>query len=63
MRLVHRDRGCVVCIGYRGQGGMLPQGHEIYSLEDDSNRFEGAHIIDLAHYELVSFSLFNSQLC
>jgi len=42
---------------------MLPQGHEIYSLEDDSNRFEGAHIIDLAHYELVSFSLFNSQLC
>jgi hypothetical protein len=46
MRLVHRDGGCIVCLATGIQ--------EIYEFSEDSNRFEGAHIVPIAHRELVS---------
>jgi hypothetical protein len=46
MRLVYRDKGCAVCLAAGIQ--------EIYEFRDDSNRYEGSHIIDLAYHELVS---------
>ena len=46
MRLVCRDKGCAVCLSAGIQ--------EIYKYREDSNRYEGAHIIDIAYHELVS---------
>ncbi|KIM81728.1 hypothetical protein PILCRDRAFT_37892, partial [Piloderma croceum F 1598] len=42
MRLVHRDEGCVVCLATGIQ--------ELYEYPDDSDRYEGAHIIDFAYH-------------
>jgi hypothetical protein len=49
MRLINRDKGCVVCLAAGIQ--------EFYEFREDSNRFEGARIIDVALNELVSQSL------
>jgi hypothetical protein len=49
MRLVHRDKGCAICLATGIQ--------ELYEFSDDSNRFEGAHIIDFAYHVLVSHFL------
>jgi hypothetical protein len=49
MRLVHRDKGCAVCLATGIQ--------ELYEYPDDSNRYEGAHIIDFAYHVLVSHFL------
>jgi len=46
MRLVHRDKGCAVCLAAGIQA--------IYKYREDSNRYEGAHIIAFAYHELVS---------
>jgi hypothetical protein len=48
MRLVERDRGCVICLA----AGI----HAPYKYSDDSNRFEGAHIVPFACQELVGLS-------
>jgi hypothetical protein len=44
MRLINRDKGCVVCLAAGIQ--------EFYEFREDSNRFEGARIIDVALNEL-----------
>lgn len=49
MRLIHRDKGCAVCLATGIQ--------ELYEYPDDSNRYEGAHIIDFAYHVLVSHFL------
>ena len=49
MRLVFRDRGCVVCLAGRTQ--------RTYKNSDDSGLFEGAHIIGVARHELVCYCL------
>jgi hypothetical protein len=49
MRLVHRDKGCAVCLATGIQ--------ELYEYPDDSDRYEGAHIIDFAYHVLVSHFL------
>jgi hypothetical protein len=54
MRLVYRDKGCAVCLAAGIQ--------EIYECREDSNRYEGSHIIDFAYHELVSHCLCNSRL-
>jgi hypothetical protein len=46
MRLVYRDKGCAVCLAAGIQA--------IYKYREDSNRYEGAHIIDFAYHDLVS---------
>ncbi|KAM6490810.1 hypothetical protein JOM56_013773 [Amanita muscaria] len=44
MRLVYRDKGCVVCLA-----AGIPA---IYKYHEDSNRYEGAHIIPFAYHNL-----------
>ncbi|KIM92275.1 hypothetical protein PILCRDRAFT_117680 [Piloderma croceum F 1598] len=44
MRLVYRDKGCAVCLAAGIQ--------EIYKYHEDSDRYEGSHIIDFAYHEL-----------
>jgi len=44
MRLVHRDKGCVVCLATGVQ--------EFYECCEDSDRFQGAHIVGHALYAL-----------
>ncbi|KAF8812306.1 hypothetical protein BYT27DRAFT_7207720 [Phlegmacium glaucopus] len=44
MRLVYRDKGCAVCLAAGIQA--------IYKYREDSNRYEGAHIIDFAYHDL-----------
>jgi len=44
MRLVYRDKGCAVCLAAGIQ--------EFYECREDSNRYEGSHIIDFAYHEL-----------
>jgi hypothetical protein len=50
MRLVHRDKGCAVCLAAGIQ--------EIYKYPDHSNRYEGSHIVDFAYQKLVSCYVF-----
>lgn len=47
MRLVHRDKGCVVCLAAGIQA--------IYKYKEHSNCYEGSHIIDFAYQNFVSF--------
>jgi hypothetical protein len=54
MRLVYRDKGCAVCLAAGIQA--------IYKDGEDSNRYEGAHIINFAYHDLVSRYLCNSLL-
>jgi hypothetical protein len=54
MRLVYRDKGCAVCLAAGIQA--------IYKYHEDSNRFEGAHIIAFAYHNLVSRYLCISPL-
>ena len=51
MRLLHRDKGCAVCLATRIQ--------EIYKYSD---YYEGSHIVNFACHELVSHYLRNSPL-
>ena len=46
MRLVHRDKGCAICLAI----GIK----KTYKYLEDSSCYEGAHIIGLAHREIVS---------
>ena len=54
MRLVYRDKGCAVCLA----AGI----RAIYEYREDSNRYEGEHIIDFAYHDLVSRYLCNCPL-
>ena len=54
MRLINRDKGCAVCLAAGIQA--------IYKYHEDSNRYEGAHIIPLAYHNVVSRYLCNSPL-
>ena len=54
MRLVYRDKGCAACLAVGIQA--------IYKYCEDSNRYEGGHIIDFAYHDLVSRYLSNSPL-
>lgn len=47
MRLVYRDKGCVVCLAAGIQ-------EKIYEYSEDSNRYEGGHIVGIAYQALVS---------
>ncbi|KIM81053.1 hypothetical protein PILCRDRAFT_9089 [Piloderma croceum F 1598] len=44
MRLIYRDKGCAVCL----TAGI----QEIYECREDSNRYEGSHIVGFAYHEL-----------
>jgi hypothetical protein len=50
MRLVHRDKGCVVCHAMGTDS--------IYQYYDDSHFFEGSHIFPFTMQSLVCFYLF-----
>jgi len=50
MRLIYRDKGCAVCLAAGIQA--------IYEYHEDSDRFEGAHILDFAYHDLVSHCLY-----
>ncbi len=54
MRLVYRDKGCVVCLALGIEA--------IYKYCEDSNRFEEAHIVAFAYRDMVSRYLCNSPL-
>lgn len=47
MRLIHRDGGCVVC-----KAAGLPNAS--FDYEDLTDYFEGAHIIRIPYYDIVS---------
>ena len=49
MRLVHRDKGCAVCLA-----AGVQDLEALYLYCQDSDRFEGCHIIDLVYQDLVS---------
>lgn len=53
MRLVHRDRGCAVCLAK----GIT----EIYRFRDDSSYYNGSHIFPFALQDLVSFLLLQTS--
>jgi len=52
MRLVYRDKGCAVCLAAEIQA--------IYKYREDSNRYEGAHIIALAYHDLWDTKRFSA---
>ncbi|KIL63927.1 hypothetical protein M378DRAFT_163885 [Amanita muscaria Koide BX008] len=52
MRLVYRDKGCAVCLA----AGT----HAIYKYREDSNRYEGAHIIPFAYHNLWDANQFSA---
>ena len=66
MRLVYRDKECVICLAlrltYRDRGCVCLVGmqDQLYRYQDNSNCYDGSHIINFAHYELVSHCL---QVC
>ena len=46
MRLLYRDKGCVACLA----AGI----DQVYENCEESDRFEGSHVIGLAYHGLVS---------
>ena len=52
MRLVYRDKGCAICLAAGTQA--------IYKSLEDSNYYEGLHIIGLTFHKLVTHSHCNS---